>query len=150
HYAERLHWWGEINNIKNLVNKNFDGGYLTNVSGIPLGWSNSGSSGGSVNIVAASPNTLGFACNLTSAGGLNDAMISQSAYQDYFGGPIFQAGLPYTFRVLASVSGTKTGNLVAEIYSPSSGSLAIATIPVSSLTSTQAWYCANFNVAMPA
>lgn len=27
-YAERLHWWGAINNVRNLENLGFDGGYM--------------------------------------------------------------------------------------------------------------------------
>jgi hypothetical protein len=42
-YDGRMVWWGEINNIKNLVNPGFDGGYLPptgtcSVSGLTVTW----------------------------------------------------------------------------------------------------------------
>ena len=130
-YQERLFWWGEINNIKNLINMGFDGGRIAPIgTAIPLGWSTAGTTsdqGRLVNIGNA-----GFAYQMTSAHGPNDCMISQPAYQDYYGAPIFLTPF-YTFRCQASASIAGPGNLVCDLFSPSQGALGGARIPLATI-----------------
>lgn len=214
-YQGRMCWWGEINNIKNLQNMGFDGGYIppsgvVNTSGTsvtwisgqqfiffgqsgpgaeivinglqyfiasvqsltqltltasagtqtgvaytafvaggPPSWSTAGSTGGVGVLVQSSPLDLGFAYQMTSAGGGNDCQISQGAYQDYFGAPIIQPNSAYMFRVLVTVAGSLSGNIVANLYSPSGGSLATASIPIAGMTSSARWAVGTFSATMP-
>jgi len=141
-YQGRLAWWGEINNIKNFVNMGFDGGYLPSVN-LPAGWSTAGSTGGSGTLFSS--NTMGFSYQMTSAGGLQDALISQTAYQDYYGAPILQNFKQYICRVLLqAVSPGIAGNLVVAITSASTGLNATCSFPVASLTASGAWYTLAF------
>lgn len=153
-YQQRLFWWGEINNIKNLTNPGFDGGYIATFGGTPLGWINDpNSTGGTSGSAVVSEPVAGFAFAMTSAGGIRDCMISQHAYQDYYGAPILQPGTSYIFRLMVSLSDTvsaATGNLIAEFYSPTDGSLSIAAINLAGLArDTLTWQSAAFSSIVP-
>lgn len=214
-YSSRLAWWGEINNIKNLLNSGFDGGYVAPagtvstsgtavtwvsgpqfqsywvnteiaisnvlytviavgsgtsltlsasagvqsaagfvayVGGLPLGWSGVGSTGGTGNLVGfgVAPAYLGFSYRMTANGGTNDCMISRSAYQDFFGAPIFLPNKLYAVRFKAFAQGTLGGNVAFNLYSPSQGSLGFAGAPVVNISSTYRWQVAYFNATLPA
>jgi hypothetical protein len=151
-YQSRLAWWGEINNIKNLLNTGFDGGSpTTSPSGIPPGWANTDSTGGTGQIIVADQQGLGFAYKMTSAGGAKDCLIEQSGYQNYYGAPIFFPNTDYTFRVLAKISLTGgNGHLRADLISATSGTLATASLDVAGLTTDMAWYVADFDNTLPA
>lgn len=150
-YQERMFWWGEINNIKNLNNMGFDGGSGAILGGIPPGWSNDSNTGGTGNLVLAGDPDLGFAYSMTSAGGSNDCAISQLCYQNYYGAPITFPNKTYIFRLLMNLSGAATGSLIAEFTAPSTGSIAKATINLAGMTTgiTQ-WQNATFNAPLPA
>lgn len=153
-YQSRLFWGGEINNIKNLVNMGFDGGYTGAFGGLPLGWSNFGTTGGTGQLQMASPSTLGFQYGMTSAGGANDCMLQQDAYQDYYGAPILQPNTNYAVRCLAQRSIHSfpvSGALFFEFYSPSQGSLAQASFLAQGIaTANQQWLYGNFALTTPA
>lgn len=153
-YQQRLFWWGEINNLKNLLNTGFDGGILgSNPTGPALGWSNVYSTGGTAALTTLLSPDFGFAYSMNSAGGALDCAISQGAFQDYFGAPIFNAKTQYLWRFLAlrSVLGT-SGNLICEIFSPSGGVIATASIPVASLQVSldePRWEVVEFDAILP-
>ena len=148
-YQQRMIWWGQQNNIKNLINPGFDGGYVGTLSGTPPGWGTSGSTNPG-SLVPASDPSLGFAYQMTSAGGDADGLIEQGCYQSYYGAPIVQPAQQYYLRIKLTASGTAAaiGLFVCDIYSPSQGQLAFATVAATSITS--GWYSALMNAAMPA
>lgn len=220
-YQGRLAWWGEINNIKNLENPGFDGGYIapqglvtvvddgsgsgTTVTstaivfdslwegatiqigtsfyvidtwitsgkvilvspapagasqqsvvfaptpGPPPGWVNGpGFTGGVGRVFLAALEEFGFAYRMTSAAGSGDCLISQPAYQDFYGAPIFRARANYLVRLRASVNGTKGGNLRFNLYSPSlNQSYTSANFLVTGISTTPGWIVAAFSAAMP-
>jgi hypothetical protein len=126
-YQQRLFWWGEANNIKNFINMSFDGGYVGTLSGAPLGWDTSGSTGGTGNIVEATYPPLGFAYRMISAGGAKDCLIEQGAFEDYYGAPILQTNTLYKVSFAATATmPASAGNFVCELYSPISGVVATA------------------------
>lgn len=147
--ALRLCWIGEINNLKNFLNMGFDGGYIGALASTPLGWT---AFGGGTGVLVNNPQSasLGFAYQMTSAGGATDAGISQAAYQDYYGAPILLPNKIYIFRCQAKQLNAAAGNLIAEFYSPSLGSLAKATILASGISPTGGWVNATFSAATPA
>lgn len=151
-YQGRMNWWGEINNIKNLINYGFEGGPI--VVGVPPGWVNTNSTGGIVNTDIGLGLGTGVSYSMGSAAGARDCLISQSAFQDYYGAPIFQPKTTYIFRCLTQRTiGAVAGNLIAELFSATSGSLATATIPVSGILAGGAgpgWSVATFSAATPA
>lgn len=117
---------------------------------VPPGWSTAGSTGGTTSLSFSLPADLGFNFLMVSAGGTNDCMISQPAYQDYYGAPILQPNTTYIFRAHVGVNPQPSGNLVAEFYSPTLGSLAIAPIAFTSLPISPGWVQATFSAATPA
>jgi hypothetical protein len=155
-YQQRLFWWGEINNIKNLQNCGFEGGYVAPLaSAIPLGWSAVGSTGGTAGLVQSTMLATGLAYSMQSAGGLYDCMISQPAQQDYYGGPIFQPSLAYLTRIAVSTRVALTqGELVCDLYSPSLNQiLAVSSRPAAGIPVTPniyAWITMPMSNAMPA
>ena len=67
--------------------------------------------------------------SMTSAGGAFDCLISQPAYQDVDGTAILAASTFYQFRCFLSyAAGITAGNFIAELFSPTQGSLATATV----------------------
>jgi hypothetical protein len=136
-YEGRMAWWGEINDIKNLINNHFDGGYLTTPAP-PPGWTCSSG----VKLVNQTDQSLGFACQMTSTGAA--VYIEQPCYQDYYGAPIVQPNIPYTFRCLAQSSGAGAGVLTVAIVSPSVGNLAVSAISLAP-SSAQRWITLNLS-----
>ena len=125
-YASRIFAWGEQNKIQNLLNWSFDGGYLaanqqSNLA--PLGWTIDQTSGAG-GTLTVSPQ-FGNAYYIKNATGMTQAlygMIWQTAFQDYNQVPIITPQTEYSVRVTArSPSGTASGNLVIDLYSPSFG-----------------------------
>lgn len=152
-YATRLFWWGGRNRVPNFINMSFDGGTNTPALGdgvSPLGWTSDAMSGAGVGMSSAG--VFGFAWyaknNATVAS--NRGMVTQSAYQDYLGNTILLNSTQYSMRVKLSKSGTPTGSFTVELYSPTSGSIATATVDVSTLTGTYAESIVQFSAATPA
>ena len=128
-YDNRLIAWGMRNRVNAFYNMGFEGGVLASAPNAPLGW-NIGTAG---NLIAGD---YGLAFSFGTAG--TAGAISQGAYQDEFGAPILQTQKLYRFR--AWVAGTAT----AEIYSPTAGVLASATI-----SGTGSFGEANFSAQTP-
>ena len=141
-YSSRLFAWGEQNKLNNLLNYSFDGGIAqaigSTIQSYPAGWTidPTNGAGGSV---TTSP-LFGNAYFIDNTSGSTQAlygMIAQGAYHDVIGGaPIVASAMTYSVRVTASTpSGSVSGNLVVDLYSPTKlqqwGSF---TIPLSSLT----------------
>lgn len=91
---------------------------------------------------------LGFAYEMRSGVSFtNNCMLSQGAYQDFYGAPILQPGRSYYIRFLGKVVGTFSGNLSFVLYSPSVGVL--ANVNVSAFTTSMEWITAQFSDQMP-
>lgn len=155
-YQGRLMWCGEINNIKNMQNMGFEGGRLDPLFvQQPPGWDNvTGSTLQGATIVQNSVPYSGWALFMRSAGGAYDSLLSQPVYQDFYGAPIAFPGKRYTWRFMASMTGARAGDLVAEFYSPTgsgTGVLATATIDVADVSDfpEMAWITAEFDQALP-
>jgi hypothetical protein len=89
-----------------------------------------------------------FQC--TSAGGANDCMITQPAYQDAYGTAILTPLTNYQWRVFLSyAAGITAGNLVAALFSPTQGLLATASVAIGSVAFT-GFAIASFSAEMPA
>lgn len=140
-YSQRLFAWGENNKIQNLLNPTFDGG-VGQTTGVtittyPLGWTIDPTNGAGGSIIS-SPQ-FGDAYYIKNASGSTQAfygMITQSAYQDSFRVPIINSATAYSVRVTASIpSGNTTGNLVVDLFSPSTSTIwGSFTIPFASLS----------------
>ena len=131
-YEGRLGWWGEVNNIKNLINMGFDGGYVGTLGATqPLGWDASEGDGAGA-LVLASQESLGFAYQMPCG---SNSQIQQGAYQDYYGGTILNPGTNYLVRALVSASQpAPTGELNVDIYSPNSQSGLVSGLVLSGYT----------------
>jgi hypothetical protein len=144
-YQDRLVWWGAINTNQELLNMGFDGGALPNGSnlGQPLGWTIGDGNG----VLVQVPGQPGYSYQMT---GGYPCLISQPAYQSYYGAPVVFPNTTYCFRVFASASTTGTaGNVCADFYSPSMGIQALATIPAASIGTTASWVVGTMNAALP-
>lgn len=140
-YGSRLLTIGQRNRVNNFVNMSFDGGPSPVVfygEYVPLGWSIATSPGGGRVVLQSSPSNpygarYGFGWEIISK--ITNA-IYQGAYEDAYGDPILSGNTLYTFRLFITVaaSAVPSGiNVVAELYSPTAGSLCAAVIPVSGL-----------------
>lgn len=150
-YASRLFWWGERNRVDNFVNLSFDGGF--DGSGItPLGWTRD-TSFGAGGAQEASLVNWGFAYRISGPGVAQPAlrgMISQPAFQDIDGVPILQPATSYSVRVHAAKNAALgPATLKIELFSPSAGSLALATIAGSQLGTGYVEFTVPFSVATP-
>ena len=140
-YATRLFAWGEQNKIQNLLNFSFDGGIGqlvgSTVTTYPLGWTvdQTYGAGGSV---PTSP-LFGDAYEISNTTGSTQAiygMITQDAYEDQLNVPIVESATEYSIRVTAACpSGAASGNLVVDLYSPTTAQIwGSFTIPLASMT----------------
>lgn len=105
-YNSRMAWLGERAKLPNLINLDFDGGYLVAGGSIyPSGWTPD-----STNFAGGSSATgIGDWANGYSIFGQGPAIsgkISQSAYQDYLGIPIINVNTGYGVRVRLAFAGT--------------------------------------------
>lgn len=118
----------------------------------PLGWDASeGDEAGY--LVQSTPQYFGFSYAMP---GGNSSLIEQSAYQDAYSAPVLLPTHSYLVRLLVKVTGFNLlGTLNADVYSPSlgalgigtlsSGSVALSTIPLNTLT----WVVITLNNPMP-
>jgi len=150
-YSNRMFYWGERNKLQNFLNLSFDGGFdPTNT--FPLGWAVSASSSGGG--TRANPGVIfGFGYKITSDGviGHHCGSIEQSAAADSFGVAILSPSTKYSVRFAAAESGTLSpgGQIVFEFYSPTSGSLATATVNINSMNTLTQYFSANFSAQTP-
>lgn len=152
-YSQRMFWWGQRNKIQNLLNMGFDGGFdPTNI--FPLGWTISAVTGGGGSRVTPSSIT-GFAYRITSGavGATHYGSIEQPAFRDGFNVAILQPNTAYTmrFNVIVGAVINPGGNLVFELFSPTSGVLANATFSLNTpVSNVPGYFAVNFSAATPA
>src|SRR6185312_710454 len=138
-YASRMFYGGEHNNIPNLLNTTFDGGYLQNQNGVqaPLGWSvvPTNGVGGSVIPSPIFGNSY-YILNSTGSTQSVLGLITQSAFQDVYKVPIILPSFTYSVRLRASCpSGLTTGSLVIDLFSPSlARTFGSFTLPISQMS----------------
>lgn len=98
---------------------------------------------------------LGFAYRLNNnAAGKNNCMISQTAYQDFYGGPILEPNRSYYVRfqglgVQTSPLFVNNTELQFVLYSPSTKFLSTATFNGSSFHPNVTWMCGKLSNPMP-
>lgn len=153
-FSNRLVAWGVNNRITNLVNMSFDGGTLlgsaTVPSGFPLGWTVDGSAAGAGGTLVTSP-LFGFSYHVSNTTGGTQSkwgMIEQSAYQDVFSVPIFNATTLYNIRIVVrSTTSPAGGNIIVDLFDTKSGNqVQAATLALTSLTSTMQLFTLPFVV----
>lgn len=127
-YGSRLITYGQRNNIQNLLNPGFDGGYLPSSPTLPTGWS-----GGGAGSLASGHYGSGWTTSATP--------LTQSMYEDFSGAPIATGQSKYTFRAWVSAAGTVT----ATISSATTGFTSSATLTATGV----GWYEHTFSLAMP-
>lgn len=129
-YAERLLAWGNRNKVNGFLNLGFDGGYLSGASvSEPSGWT----------VVSAGTlisSRLGFAWQVSPEAGTGlYGALTQSAYANYYGTPIFDAGQQYSIRVWGKIAGTLTSPaFYASLTSASTGYSSTVTLNLASST----------------
>lgn len=139
-YGSRMVHWGELSKINQWVNPTFDGGSTQNSVGIPYpaGWTVDPVNG-TGGIVVNSP-LFGLSYYIKNSTGSEQnvlGLISQTAYQDYFGAPIILPNIGYGGRItVRSPSGATQGQLNVEFFSPSFnrifGQIAIPSVSMTS------------------
>jgi hypothetical protein len=134
-YGDRMLWIGEKNTVIGFQNMDMAGGTLSG-STAPLGWTALGS--GQIQQLGFMP-----AYFVT---GPDMGQLTQSAYQTAAGVEILQPLLNYSLRFW--LSGVKTGQLQALIYSISTGFNSTATFDLSTRTN-DGYYTIDFDTPMP-
>jgi hypothetical protein len=159
-YADRMFYGLENNQLQNLSNPTFDGGYLPGAGGVnlPLGWTVDAASGGGGSIVN-SP-IFGLSYQISNTSGSTKAtygLLSQSAYQDVYKVPIVLPNTAYSIRVrAAALAAIASGSLVVDLYSPSAGlvygnfTLALNSISTSMGLYTGTLMTQQFQTSVPA
>lgn len=123
------------NKIQNFNNLSFDGGFISSISPLPIGWT-SPDVYGSLLVSPVFGNS--YYIRNTSGGMLAIAgLIQQTAYQDAYQQPIINANTDYSVRITARVpSGSTVGALQVDLYDSGAGvSYGISSIPFGSLGS---------------
>ncbi len=146
-YASRVFSYGEFNKVQRLLNMGFEGGVV--VANQPLGWTVPPAEFALVTGLTG----FGLAGQITGDGsGNNKGLISQTAFQNYLFQPIVQPNTLYTFWCMAQASAPAlAGNLIAELFSVSTGSLATATIAINTISTVAGkFYSAQFSAKTPA
>jgi hypothetical protein len=149
-YASRSAWYGMKNYVPNFLNLGFEGGYISGDMGTPLGWTVVTPGG----VLQSGNADFGYCWAITGSGttGAMDGEITQSAYQDAYGIPIFNSGIDYTVEVyLSLVSGsTSSGGIVIDLYSPSLNTVYCqATIPASTIPASGKFFSVDFGAELP-
>jgi hypothetical protein len=151
-YATRLVTYGQRNKIQNLLNLGFGGGtYVNNnfpAQLFPLGWT--------VGLVSPTGTVVqepvGMAWAVTVGPSTSTyGQLSQSAYQDAYGDPIFTGNLAYSIRFQARTNGDPTfasPTVILELSSASTGFVSSLIVPINNSTVNQ-WYQGNFSLTLP-
>ena len=126
-YSQRLLAWGNRNKVNGFLNLGFDGGYLTTPNS-PSGWT-----GGGGLLIAS---RLGFAWQVPIAPTATlYGSLSQNAYANYYGAPIFVPGKEYSVRVWGKIAGTLAAPAISvTISSVSTGFSASVLLALNSAT----------------
>jgi hypothetical protein len=136
-YNSRLVWLGERAKVPNFINLTFDGGW--NLGGgmagsdEPLGWISDVTDGTGGSRSTAGAWMDGYKITGNGAAALR-GMITQSAYQDYLNVQILRPNVGYSYRVRLKRSGLTQGNFTIEIYSATLGSLGLANVAFSAMS----------------
>lgn len=136
YYNGRLAWCGERQQVPNLLNMSFEGGWDlgsgTGGSDVPLGWTSDPTygAGGS----RATSLIFGDAYQITGDGTHIRGMITQPAWQDWLNAQIISINTQYSIRLRAWVNTpSATGTLGVDLYSPSLGILGTCYFAVASM-----------------
>lgn len=137
-YKSRILTWGQRNNVQNLLNMGFDGGFNAGSPSQPLGWNTALNLGGALS-PPLQPRGLyqntGWLVSISGSLGSPTlyGLLSQSAYQDSYNNPILKDNTPYGFRAFVQTpvnpsTASITLQLVATLTSLSTGFSSTATI----------------------
>jgi hypothetical protein len=152
-YASRLLAWGGRNIIRNLLNAGFEGGYNENLSypgfQYPCGWTITALTHNSGQLVS---DHVGTAWQITLGSATAQyGQLTQSAYLDAYGAPIFIGNQLYSIRFWAHTNADPTilsPTVLFVISSVSTGFSSSVVVPIANSTTPQ-WYQANFSLELP-
>ena len=144
-YLSRLTTWGQRNTIKNLLNMGFD----ADEAGInnPQGWTTTGVVDSGVTITTAiRPAGCQWRFNVS-----QPQTLSQGAFQDCYGDPIFTGNLVYKIRgwFLPSFIGAGGPSFTATLSSASTSFTTTATIANASMNTNGSFLEAQFSSILP-
>lgn len=142
-YASRLLVWGEANKIENLLNLDFNGGYLSLTPNAPTGWTIA-SSGGSLFFTAQ--RTL-YRMTIGTAN-VPQGEIQQSGYLDYTGAPIFLSGQTYNVVLWAQASIVNVALILHVVVSSTSTGFTASTI-FPGISTTGQYLTASLSATFP-
>lgn len=144
-YTSRLTTWGQRNTIQNLLNMGFD----ADEAGInnPQGWTTTGVANSGVTITSA----LRPAGSQWRFNASQPQTLSQGAFQDCYGDPIFQPNLTYKIRgwFQPAFVGTGGPSFTATLSSVSSSFTATATIANAAMNINGSFLEAQFSSVLP-
>ncbi len=137
-YESRLFAWGERNKLTNLLNMNFDGG---SVSGVPTGWTPTGTVAGALDTVNTTVAGLAGYRMTGDGATLTVGEISQGVAKDYLGVSIIQPGVGYSarFRLLKG-GGLAAGSFYISITSASTSFQRVNAFNPAALASAGTFY----------
>lgn len=116
-YSSRLFWWGERNQLQNVLSFGFDGGFTNPGSSpnFPLGWIQDASlnSGGASAVAQGLPAYSGDAYAIIGNGvAATRGKITQTMFQDYLGNPVLNPSTSYSVRVRLAKNSTLSSGAV--------------------------------------
>lgn len=120
-YSSRMVVTGALNTIQNMLNLGFDGGFSQDTNQCPLGWTPD-----PINYLGGAPASTsvfggGYSITGTGAGPIW-GLISQNAFQDFFGQPILSPNTAYTIAAQFKSNNDLTGATISILLvSPSTG-----------------------------
>lgn len=128
-FASRAAWFGMKNDISNLLNLGFEGGYLSGVLTQPLGWTVSGVGGLLINT------SYGMGWQVSGGGAGTWGEVNQPCYRDINNVPILLPNTEYTtnIKITRTSNGGGTGQVQVLIYSPSIGSVSSSIIHINTM-----------------
>ncbi len=149
-YSNRIGVIGNTNKIENLLAMGFEGGTLSATPTLPCGWDTSGNVGGEL---ISAPNGWGYAWQETGTGAaVKIGLLTQPAYRDATSfTPILIENQPYTAKVWLKAGQLNTqGTVNVDLYSPTDGVLATASMNANLVSTAGGFYDIPFNSATPA
>lgn len=144
-FASRLTTWGQRNTINNLLNMGFDAD--TAAVNNPQGWTAAGVSNSGVTVATAG-RPAGSQWRFSTS---QPQTLSQGAYQDCYGDPIFSPSLIYKIRAWLKPSFVGAGgpNFTATLSSALTSFSTVATFANASMTTAGSFLEATFTTALP-
>jgi hypothetical protein len=149
-YSNRIGAIVNTNKIENLLAMGFEGGYKSGTPLVPDGWNVAGNVGGQL---ISAPNGWGYAWQETGNGAaVKIGLITQPAYEDATDfSQILIEDQPYTVKVYLKAGQLNTrGTVNFDLYSPSMGVLATASMNASSVSLAGGFYDIPFDTETPA